>query len=299
MKILVTGGAGFIGSHVVDTLIRRGDTVVVVDNLSTGKESNINPNAEFYKLDINSGILEEIFKGGIDVVIHLAAQVSVTRSLENPSYDALVNINGSLNLINLAKKYGVDKFIYINSAAIFGDPQYLPIDENHPKNPKANYGLSKSVVEDYLRIAKINFVSLRLANVYGPRQTAQGEGGVIAIFSQAFANRKPIYIHGDGEQTRDFIFVKDVARAVICAIENGLGCFNIGTGKKITLNGLIKIIHAVCGYEVEKKKAPVRDGDIRESVLGISKARDILKWEAEISLEQGLLETIDYERNKT
>ena len=299
MKILVTGGAGFIGSHVVDFLVERGDDVVVVDNLSTGKKENLNPKALFYKLDINSEVLEEIFKGSIEIVIHLAAQVSVSKSQENPAQDAFVNINGSLNLINFTKKYGVEKFIYINSAAIFGDPHYLPIYEHHPRNPKANYGISKKVVEDYLKLSKINYVSLRLANVYGPRQIAEAEGGVVAIFSKAVINGETVFIHGDGEQTRDFIFVTDAAKAIICAMDSGRGCFNIGTGRKTTINELIKIIKSICPSEIHEQEAPVRGGDIHDSFFEVGKAREFLEWEAETSLKDGLKETIDYERNKT
>jgi UDP-glucose 4-epimerase len=293
MKILVTGGAGFIGSHVVDKLIEKGDEVFVIDNLSTGKEENLNSEAEFYKVDVNSEILEEVFKIEFDAVIHLAAQASVGKSIKDPLHDAKTNILGSLNLIELSKKYGVEKFVYINSAAIFGNPEKLPIDEEHVREPLSNYGISKNVVEDYLRVSGLKFISLRLANVYGPRQIAEAEGGVIAIFTDNVVSGKESLIRGDGEQTRDFVFVKDVANAIICAIENGEGCLNIGTGEKITINELYKEMANLADCNLEAKHIEERKGDIKESVFQISKAKEVLKWEAETSLQKGLRETID------
>src|SRR3989344_1897374 len=299
MKILVTGGAGFIGSQVVDALINRDEEVIIIDNLSTGSEKNINSKAIFYRLDINSGVVEEIFKAGIDIVIHLAAQISVPLSLKDSVSDARSNIMGSLNLIELAKNYQVQKFIYINSAAIFGSPQYLPLDEEHARNPESNYGISKNVVEQYLKISGLNYVSLRLANVYGPRQISGGEGGVISIFINNLLTNSASTIEGDGTQTRDFIFVKDVVNAILCAMEKGdKECFNIGSGQRISINELFNRLSQLTNTAVKPRFAKRRAGDIAHSVFKIDKAREKLEWEPETELEAGLLETMKYGQEK-
>jgi UDP-glucose 4-epimerase len=297
MHVLVTGGAGFIGSHVVDSLVENGQKVTIVDDLSTGKKKNINQNAKFYQIDINSNIIEDIFKNKVDFVIHLAAQVSVPQSFENPSHDAKANINGSLNLISLAKKYNIKKFIYINSAAIFGEPEYLPIDEIHPQNLKSYYAISKSVVEKYLEISELNFVSLRLANVYGPRQSYHSEGGVVANFVNNIKENKKIIIHGNGEQTRDFIFVKDVVNAIISSLDKGnKDYFNIGTGKETSINDLVKLLVKITGYNGDINTEKKRDGDIKRSVFSTKKAGILLKWRSSIELKNGLINTIEHEK---
>ena len=299
MKILVTGGAGFIGSQVVDALINRDEEVIIIDNLSTGSEKNINSKAIFYRLDINSGVVEEIFKAGIDIVIHLAAQISVPLSLKDSVSDARSNIMGSLNLIELAKNYQVQKFIYINSAAIFGSPQYLPLDEEHARNPESNYGISKNVVEQYLKISGLNYVSLRLANVYGPRQISGGEGGGISIFINNLLTNSASTIEGDGTQTRDFIFVKDVVNAILCAMEKGdKECFNIGSGQRISINELFNRLSQLTNTAVKPRFAKRRAGDIAHSVFKIDKALEKLEWGPETELEAGLLETMKYGQEK-
>ncbi len=213
MKVLVTGGAGFIGSNVVDLFIENGYEVVVVDDLSTGRASNLNPAAKFYQVDIRSPQIDEIFAAERpDYVDHHAAQMNVRRSIKEPLFDAEVNVVGSLNLIEAAKRYGVKRFVYISTGgAVFGEPVYLPCDENHPINPICQYGASKHTVEHYLYMYQVNYglpyTVLRYPNVYGPRQDPRGEAGVIAIFTGQMLNGEPVVINGDGEQERDYVYV--------------------------------------------------------------------------------------------
>ena len=243
MKIMVTGGAGFIGSHVVDTFISNGHEVVVVDDLSTGRRSNLNPAATFYQVDIRSPQLAEIFENERpQVVDHHAAQMDVRRSVEDPLFDAEVNVLGSIKLIELARKYEIERFIYISTGgAVYGEPEYLPCDEAHPINPICPYGASKHTVEHYLYMYQelygLNYVVLRYPNVYGPRQDPHGEAGVVAIFSGQMLNNHPVVINGDGKQERDFVFVRDCARANLLALttENTNTIFNLGYGKGTTI----------------------------------------------------------------
>jgi UDP-glucose 4-epimerase len=214
VKILVTGGAGFIGSHVVDTFLNNGHEVVVVDDLSTGRRSNLNPAATFYQVDIRSPQMDEIFEAERpQFVDHHAAQMDVRRSIEDPLFDADVNVLGSIKLIELAKKYGVKRFIYISTGgAVYGEPEYLPCDELHPVNPICPYGASKHTVEHYLYMYKENYdldyVVLRYPNVYGPRQDPHGEAGVVAIFTGQMLEGEQVVINGDGEKQRVFVYVE-------------------------------------------------------------------------------------------
>ncbi|MBM7853704.1 UDP-glucose 4-epimerase [Desulfohalotomaculum tongense] len=300
MKVLVTGGAGFIGSHIVDELVCKGYEAVIVDNLSTGKKENINPKAKFYEQNIVDSSLIRVFtKEKPDYVIHQAAQVDVQASIKDPIFDAKVNILGFLNVLECCVKSNVKKIVCASSAAVYGKPKYLPIDENHPLNPESGYGLTKSVMSRYLGIYHqlygLNYTVLRYSNVYGPRQDAGGEGGVVAIFINKLLSNKDLFIFGNGEQTRDFIFVKDAAHANIMALEKGDNAvLNISSKTQISIQGLFERIK----YLTKKEKEPIytesRKGDILHSCLDNTNAKKILHWEPVWSLDDGLRDTINY-----
>lgn len=268
MKILITGGAGFIGSHIADTLIKR-HNVCVVDNFSSGKLENLNTKIKYYNIDINDSKLENVFEIETpDIVIHLAAQISVAQSQLNPQKDASVNIMGSLNTIALAKKYNVKTFIAASSAAIYGNLQ-SPISENSFPEPLSNYGISKLTMEYYIKSSGLNYLILRFSNVFGERQNANGEAGVITIFNAKMQAGNPVYIHGDGEQIRDFIYVKDLALIIEKLIEQNIhnDIINVSTGKGLNINELFSIMK----YKNNYKNAPIyddaREGDIKISIL--------------------------------
>jgi UDP-glucose 4-epimerase len=305
MKILVTGGAGFIGSHIVDKLVKRGDYVIVIDDLSTGKQENLNPKAKFYKLDILESKVEEVFRNEKpEFVIHQAAQVDVTRSVNEPVFDAEINIIGGLKLLEYCRKYGVKKIVYGNSGgAGSGEPQYLPVDEKHPIAPLCPYGVSKHTLEHYLevysKIHGLKYVSLRYANVYGPRQDPFGEGGVVAIFSHKLLNGEVPSIFGNGKQTRDFVFVEDVADANIMALSNGKwdnDYFNVSTAKEISVNELFKLVKGITKSRIDAKHVEPRKGEIVRSVLSNAKIIKKLGWKPRTKLEDGLKKTVDFFR---
>jgi len=302
MKILVTGGAGFIGSHIVDLLIQNNHDVIVVDSLLTGKDSNINPESKFYNADIRNKLdLDKIFiKENPEIVFHAAAQVDVQKATKDPYFDAQVNILGSLNVLELSKKYNVRKIIYSNSGgAGSGEPQYLPIDENHPIKPMSHYGASKHTVEHYLDIYRelygLKYTSLRYANIYGPRQDPYGEGGVVAIFSNKLLHNEQPKIFGDGNQTRDFMYVEDVAEAnLLCIDKADNNILNVGTGKETTINELFLKIKEITNSILEPIYTDRRLGDIYRSVFNIEKLKKELDYEPKTSLEEGLRKTIEY-----
>jgi len=300
MKVLVTGGAGFIASHIVDTLLSQGHEVSIMDNLIHGKKEYINTKAKFYEIDIRDKNVVEIFKKEkLDVLIHHAAQITVTNSITDPIYDADVNIMGTLNLLECARKTGVKKVIYPASAAIFGEPQYLPIDEEHPLNMISGYGVSKHTVEHYLRIYKelydMDYVVLRYSNVYGPRQDSTGEGGVVAIFSENMSRNGSPYIFGDGEQIRDFVYVKDVARANLMAIESEkCGIYNVCTNEKVTINNLVNHFNVILKKDIKPIFIPERMGDIKHSYMTYKKINHDLGWKPQYDILEGLKETLEY-----
>jgi len=301
MKALVTGGAGFIGSHLVDLLLNNKTDVIVVDNISTGKLENLSSKAKFHKIDIcDENMLNSIFSAECpDIVFHLAAQVDVIRSISEPQLDAEVNIIGSLNLLEMCRKHKVKKIIYSNSGgAGSGEPQYFPIDENHPIEPMSHYGVSKHTVEHYLKIYKdlygIEFTSLRYANIYGPRQDPFGEGGVVAIFSNKLLNHERPNIFGDGKQTRDFMFVKDIAMINLLCIDKADGqILNIGTGTETSVNDLFFMIRNIVDVDLEPVYCKERKGEIRKSVFDVRKMRELL-LNTTVDLKEGLKETIEF-----
>jgi len=305
MKILVTGGAGFIGSHVADTFINAGHDVVIIDNLITGREENINPQATFYKMDIRDKEVIEVFeKEKIDVVDHHAAQMDVRRSVDDPIYDAQNNILGMINLLQASAKNGVKKFIFISSGgAIYGEQDYFPADEKHPLRPLSPYGITKLTGEKYLHFYYhtygLNHVILRYANVYGPRQSPHGEAGVVAIFTTKLLAKDQPVINGDGTQTRDYVFVGDVVQANLRALAfNNNDYFNIGTGIEADVNEIFHQLNDLTDGQVEESHGPAKPGEQLRSVLNYQKAKDILNWSPQVSLTNGLKKTVAYFNGK-
>jgi len=305
MKILVTGGAGFIGSHVVDTYVRQNHNVLVVDDLSNGKRENLNPKARLYTLDIRDDKLEEVFAAEKpDVVNHHAARANLRESMVKPMLFADVNVLGSLHLLELSRKHGVKRFINISTGgAVYGDPEYLPADEKHPVSPLDPYGASKAAFEHYLPLYRTNygleFVVLRYANVYGPRQDPYGEAGVVAIFANAMLQRERPVINGSGEQERDFVYVSDVAQANLLALFKGDGGFyNIGTGVGTSINAIFSRLKTATNYSASDVHGPPKAGEVFKIYLNADKARRELGWVPSIPLDEGLRRTVEYFQTK-
>jgi UDP-glucose 4-epimerase len=300
-KVLVTGGAGFIGSHVVDKLLAQGHHVVVVDDLSSGRREFLPPNIPFYCLSILDPALEEVLaQERPEVVNHHAAQISVTRSVQDPQYDASVNILGVVNLLKASQQHGVKKFIYASTGgALYGEPDYLPCDEEHPIRPLSPYGISKFIGEHYVRFFGLtygmDYTVLRYANVYGPRQDPHGEAGVVAIFTQRMLQGEQPIIFGTGEQERDFVYVDDVVEANVLAFERGSkGAYNIGTGKGTSISDLHDLLKRATGYGGGPLYADARPGDVFKISLSWKKAKKGLGWQPRTSLQKGLEETVRY-----
>ena len=301
MKILVTGGAGFIGSNLVDALVERGDEVVVIDNLSTGRRENLNPHIKFYETSIGDPGLADIFeKEKPDIVCHHAAQIDLRRSVNEPLFDAEVNILGSINVIVNSIRSGVGKFVYASTGgAIYGEPQYLPVDENHPINPVSQYGVSKHTVEHYLHLyalqGELNYVALRYPNVYGYRQNPFGEAGVIAIFAHQMLVGEQPTIFGPGDKTRDYTHVSDIVEANILAIEGGRNLIcNIGTGVETSDRDIFDAIARALGYSSSPIYTSVRPGEIQRICLDWSKAEQELGWRPKTTLKDGIAKTVSY-----
>lgn len=294
MKVLVTGGAGFIGSHIVDLLVKRGDTVVVVDDVSTGSLSNLNPAARYYSLGIGDKDLESVFaREKPEVVCHQAAHTVVTESVRDPMHDASVNILGSLNLFEVCLRFGCRRIVYASSSAVYGDPEYLPVDERHPVNPLAPYGVSKLTVERYLHayqtIHKLEYVALRYANVYGPRQNPHGEAGVVALFARKMLSGERPTIYGSGDKTRAYVYVGDVARANLLALDSeAQGVFNIGTGVRTSDQAVFDILREELKYDDRPRYNLVRPGEIMHMSLDSHEARKNLGWEPRVTFVEGI-----------
>ncbi len=305
MKVLLTGGAGFIGSHVAEEYIKSGFEVVILDNLASGKITNIPEGAKFYIADIGAKEIAKIFEiEKPDIVNHHAAQISVTVSARDPINDAKINALGLLNILENSVKNGVSKFIFISSGgAIYGDAQKRPTPEDYSPTPISPYAIHKFLGENYLRFFNyqygLEYVALRYANVFGPRQDPYGEAGVVAIFiNKLQANETPtIYAYPDEPEgmTRDYVYVKDVARANILATERARNTvINIGTGKETKTYHLYQKIAEIMNSKIEPKRGDARPGDIRHSCLDIKRAKEILNWEPETELEDGIRETVKY-----
>jgi UDP-glucose 4-epimerase len=303
-KILVTGGAGFIGSHVVDLFVSKGYDVVIVDDLSTGRVSNLNPAAKFYQIDIRDPRIRDIFEAERpDYVSHHAAQMDVRRSVAQPLFDADVNILGSINLIECAKEFNVKHFVYISSGgAAYGEPERVPCVETDPINPICQYGASKHTVEHYLYMYHVNYgmdyTVLRYPNVFGPRQDPQGEAGVVAIFTGKMLLGEPVTINGDGEQTRDYVFVGECAYANYLAItvDHASGIYNLGWGRPTSVNQIFTNLATIIEYNQPANYGPAKVGETRHIYLDASKAKKDLGWAPARTLEEGLRETVEYFR---
>ena len=302
MKVLVTGGAGFIGSHVVERLVAEGCEVVVVDNLSTGRKSNLGAGIQLYPLDVRSECLGDVFSAEKpQKVVHLAAQISVSRSVSDPGNDADININGTLNLIAAARQWGVSHIVYGSTAAVYGDPQTVPLNETALPRPLSPYGVSKRAAEDYLLASAGSggptVVSLRYANAYGPRQALSAECGVTTIFVNSILSGSRPAIFGDGTATRDYVYVTDVAEATWRALTyNGSNILNVSSGVEISVNQLWTEILNITGANLEPVRAPERTGDIYRSSLCPLNVKAELGWQASTSLVEGLGKTLDYYR---
>lgn len=303
MKVLVTGGAGFIGSHIVDRCLAEGHEVVVVDDLSSGQERWVNPAARFYKVDIRDPQLESVLeRERPEVISHQAARANVRESLEQPLLYADVNVLGSLNLLEAARKTGVRKIVYASTGgAVYGEPRFFPVTEDHPVDPLDPYGASKHHVEHYLYLYKANYgldyTTLRYPNVYGPRQNPFGEAGVVAIFANKLLSGEPPVINGTGEQSRDFVFVGDVAAANVLAFHRASGeILNIGSGVSVSINEIYGLLAELTGVTVPPARVGAKLGEVSRTCLDASRARRELDWAPAVPLAAGLAETVSHFR---
>lgn len=300
MKALVTGGAGFIGSHLVEELIAKGCKVHVLDNMISGYLEHIPPEVNLHVQDICSKEAKQlIIKEKPDIVFHLAAQADVGRSINEPQYDADVNIKGTINILEGCRDAKVKKLIFASTSAVYGNLQKEILSENDQTIPISYYGLSKLTAEFYIRIFSqlydFPYTILRYGNVYGPRQTAKGEGGVVAVFLEKIKKGIPLNIHGDGEQTRDFIYVKDIVQANIAAINCGHHeIIQVSTSKRTSVNQIIDMLTQIHGSKIITQYTDPRNGDIKHSCLNNKKARHLLQWEPKIGIFHGLLETYKF-----
>lgn len=305
MKVLVTGGAGFIGSHVCDQFLRAGHEVIALDNLSSGKKENLDPRVRLAVLDIRSPEAAALIRSERPhAICHLAAQMDVRRSVEDPRFDADANILGMLNLLEAARASEVKKFIFSSTGgAIYGEQDMFPAPESHATRPVSPYGVSKASGELYLGYYRaqygLPYVALRYANVYGPRQNPHGEAGVVAIFSQRLVAGSPCTIYGDGGQTRDFVFGPDVARANLLAFEKDyVGAVNIGTGIETDINRLFTLLAEAAGSNLKAQHAPGKPGEQRRSCIDAALARKVLGWEPSMGIAEGLRQTVEFFRAK-
>ena len=304
-KALVTGGAGFIGSHLVTRLLEEGYGVVVVDNLSTGQLRNLNQQTSFYHVELNDTRLDQIIqRERPELVFHLAAQCSVRKSADDPVSDAATNVVGTIRLLHIAAREGVEKFILSSTGgAIYGDPDVIPCNETTPVNPLTPYGLSKRVGEQYLELFRntygLDYTILRYANVYGPGQDPHGEAGVVAIFAGMMLEGEQPRIYGDGRQERDFVYVSDVVEANLAAIRRGHGrTYNIGSGEPVSIERIYSLLQEIIGFDQGPNYRPRRTGEVLKIALDASLAQRELHWNPEVSLEEGLRHTVEYIRTQ-
>ncbi|MBO0707101.1 MAG: GDP-mannose 4,6-dehydratase [Candidatus Dormibacteraeota bacterium] len=304
MRIVVTGGAGFIGSHLVDALLGRGDEVLVVDDLSTGVRDQVNPGATFLELDLRDGdATERLVAWRPDAICHLAAQMSVSRSVREPLYDAGVNLIGALHVLEAARQVDARLLFSSTGGALYGDAERLPTPETEPAWPVSPYGVAKLSFEHYLHCYRVahglSYAALRYANVYGPRQNPHGEAGVVAIFCLRLLAGEAAVINGDGTFTRDYIYVDDVVRANLAALDSReIGHFNVGTGRQTTVNQIFHLVVDHLGLDVEETHGPVRAGDQRTSALDSTLLERTLGWRPEVALEDGIPRTADWFRSR-
>ena len=306
MKVMVTGGAGFIGSHLVDRLIQDGHEAVVVDNLSTGKRKHVNRAARLYKLDVQSPRLERVFrKERPAVLMHLAAQMDIRRSVEDPIFDAQSNILGTINVLEQAVRHGSRKVVFASSGgAIYGEQEVFPAPESHPTRPLSPYGISKLAGEFYLAYYQqhsgIQYVSLRYSNVYGPRQDPHGEAGVVAIFTQKMLSGEQPIVNGTGRQTRDFVFVEDVVDAHLAVMGKDVqGCYNVGVGEETSINELFGMLADLTKSGSKQVHGPAKKGEQARSVVDSTKLRQELGWEPRTPLSEGLSRTVEFFRRQS
>lgn len=301
MKYLVTGGVGFIASHIVDRLIKEGNDVVIIDDFSSGKEGNLNPKAKLYKMDICDPDLESVFQSEKpDYVNHHAGQISVVRSVREPEFDIKINILGSLNVLQQSQKYGVKKIIFASTGgAVYGEPEYLPVDESHPTRPLCPYAIDKLAFENYLYmygvVYGLNYVVLRYSNVYGPRQDPHGEAGIVAIFTQKILDGAQPTIFGDGTATRDYTYIDDVVDANMLAFKYGdREIYNISTGVETDVNTIFAILKAEFGFPKDAIHGDKRPGELQRIALAHNKAKAGLGWSPKVSFEEGIKKTVQY-----
>jgi UDP-glucose 4-epimerase len=303
MKILVTGGAGFIGSHTVDALVATGQhQVSIIDNLTAGKRHQVNPAAKFHEIDLRDGdAVQRVVKAETpEIIVHLAAQMDVRRSVADPAFDAQVNVVGFLNLIESARQHGLRRVIFSSTGgAIYGEQEKFPAPEDHPLHPVSPYGVAKMATEAYLYFYKgqygIDYTALRYGNVYGPRQDPHGEAGVVAIFCGRMLEGKPCTIYGDGKQTRDYVFVGDVVRANLAAADTNVsGAINVGTGIETNVNDLYHTLGTVADVTKSPEYGPARPGEQSRSVISPARASQLLNWRPQVDLAHGLDQTFTY-----
>ena len=308
MKILVTGGAGFIGSHTVDALVAAGQhQVSIIDNLTAGKRHQVNPAARFHEIDLRDAdaVRRVITAERPEVIVHLAAQMDVRRSVADPSFDAQVNVVGFLNLMESARQHGLRRVIFSSTGgAIYGEQEKFPAPEDHPLHPVSPYGVAKLATEAYLFFYKvqygIDYTALRYGNVYGPRQDPHGEAGVVAIFCGRMLEGKPCTIYGDGKQTRDYIFVGDVVRANLAAANANIsGAINVGTGIETNVNDLYHTLGTVADVTRAPEYAPARPGEQSRSVISPARAAQLLNWRPQVELAKGLDQTFTYFKDRS
>jgi UDP-glucose 4-epimerase len=303
VRALVTGGAGFIGSHITDALIGAGHTVTVIDDLSRGRREQVNPAATFVALDITSPeLVAAIADAKPDVVFHAAAQIDVRESVRDPLHDADVNVVGTVNVLRASVDAGTRRVIFASSGgAIYGDTDVIPTPEDHPCRPESPYGTAKLCAEAYggtfSRQAGLEFVALRYANVYGPRQDPHGEAGVVAIFATRLTHGEAVVINGDGTQTRDYVHVHDVVSANLAAIDGPPGVYNIGTGIETDVNTLYQMLADASGVTAAAAHGPAKPGEQRRSCLDTTGTRERLGWSAAVGFADGVRSTVEYFRN--